>query len=106
MITAIHDAAKSFNDISEQLGIVTSSTIRHSKKTLSQLQCDIKDLEQLKIDLAEKLSEMSLIRTDASLGFGKLEQKVAMKREAMNVCLKIAEFQDFPLLENFIMYFR
>ena len=61
-------AAETYNSIEKQLSFVTNSGVRKPKQKISQLQIDIKELEQRLIDLESKLKIFSDVSIDPKLG--------------------------------------
>jgi len=104
LITAIYDAAKSYNGISEQLNTVKTCTVRMQKQKISQLQLDIQELEQSLIDLGNNLKDLSMIEIEPALGFGVLEMRVAQKRKAVNACVQRALKVGKVIGERKLMY--
>ena len=64
----LEDAAEAYNSIEKQLSFVTNSGVRKPKQKISQLQIDIKELEQRLIDLESKLKIFSDVSIDPKLG--------------------------------------
>ena len=86
MLSVLEDAAEAYNSIEKQLSFVTNSGVRKPKQKISQLQTDIKELEQRSIDLESSLKIFSEVSIDPKFGTLALQKELLKKHEAINTC--------------------
>ena len=82
----LEDAAEAYNSIEKQLSFVTNSGVRKPKQKISQLQIDIKELEQRLIDLESSFKIFFGVSIDPKLGTLTLKKEVLKKHQAIITC--------------------
>ena len=86
LLSVLKDAAKVYNGIEKQVSLVINSGIRKPKQKISQLQIDIRELEQRLIDLRSSLKIFSNVSIDSKFDTLALQKEVLKRHEAINTC--------------------
>ena len=86
MLSVLEDAAEAYSSIERQLSFVTNSGVRIKKQKISQLQIDIKELEQRLTDLESSFKSFFGVSIDPKLGTLILQKEVLKKHEAIITC--------------------
>ena len=86
MLSVLEDAAEAYNSIEKLVSFVTNSGVRKPTQKISQLQIDIKELEQRLIDLESSFKIFFGVSIDPKLGTLTLKKEVLKKHQAIITC--------------------